>query len=103
MCSTNDPQRQKRTERTREGRKRLGQWLREMRKKRGLTQRELARKVGLEYYTVISQFEHGRGSISADRYRVWADALGVEPAEFLRMLASHVGDDLIPPGATPSE
>ena len=104
MCTTYDPRRQKPTEQAREGRTRLGQWLREMRKKSGLTQRELARNVGLEYYTVISQLEHGQGYISADRYRVWAEALGVEPAEFLRVLASLLWRrPLIPPGATPSE
>jgi transcriptional regulator with XRE-family HTH domain len=66
-----------------------GRWLRELREKRGLSQRELAQKVGAEYYTFISQLEHGRGRIPPDRYLVWAHALGVEPREFVRGLMSY--------------
>jgi transcriptional regulator with XRE-family HTH domain len=60
-----------------------GRWLHELREKRGLSQRELAQKVGAEYYTFVSQLEHGRGRIPPDRYLVWARALGVEPREFV--------------------
>jgi transcriptional regulator with XRE-family HTH domain len=63
-----------------------GRWLSELREKRGLSQRELAQKVGAEYYTFISQLEHGRGRIPPDRYLVWARALGVEPRAFVRGL-----------------
>jgi DNA-binding XRE family transcriptional regulator len=70
-------------------RKGVGRWLRELREKRGLSQRELAQKVGAEYYTLISQLEHGLGRIPPDRYLVWADALGVDPREFLRRLMSY--------------
>ena len=66
-----------------------GAWLRELREGRGLSQRELAQKVGAEYYTFISQLEHGRGRIPPDRYLVWADALGVDPREFVRGLMSY--------------
>lgn len=74
---------------TRKLRSEAGNWLRELREKRGLTQRELAQKVGAEYYTFISQLEHGRGRIPPDRYLVWAGALGVEPREFVRGLMSY--------------
>ena len=70
-------------------RSKAGSWLRELREKRGLSQRELAQKVGAEYYTFISQLEHGRGRIPPDRYLVWADALGVNPREFVRGLMSY--------------
>jgi len=66
-----------------------GRWLRELREKRGLSQRDLAQKVGAEYYTFISQLEHGRGRIPPDRYLLWADALGVEPREFVRGLMAY--------------
>jgi ribosome-binding protein aMBF1 (putative translation factor) len=66
-----------------------GCYLRELREKRGLSQRELAQKVGAEYYTFISQLEHGRGRIPPDRYLIWADALGVKPREFVRGLMSY--------------
>jgi transcriptional regulator with XRE-family HTH domain len=69
-------------------RSKAGSWLRELREKRGLSQRELAQRVGAEYYTFISQLEHGRGRIPPDRYLVWADALGVNPREFVRGLMS---------------
>jgi transcriptional regulator with XRE-family HTH domain len=74
---------------TRQLRIRAGSWLRELREKRGLSQRQLAEKVGAEYYTFISQLEHGRGRIRPDRYLLWADALGVAPREFVRGLMSY--------------
>src|SRR5215813_11900432 len=80
------PQRRS-SELTQKLRTQAGIWLRELREKRGLSQRELADKVGAEYYTLISQLEHGRGRIPPDRYLVWAHALGLEPREFvLRLL-----------------
>ena len=74
---------------TRQLRNQAGAWLWELREKRGLSQRELAERVGAEYYTFISQLEAGRGRIPPDRYLVWADALGVEPREFVRTVASY--------------
>src|SRR5262249_10492084 len=70
-------------------RSKAGSWLRKLREKRGLSQRELARRVGAEYYTFISQLENGRGRIPPDRYLLWADALGVDPPEFVRELMSY--------------
>jgi transcriptional regulator with XRE-family HTH domain len=61
-----------------------GKWLREQREKAGLSQRQLADLVGAEYYTFVSQLETGRGRIPPDRYAVWAEALKVEPREFVR-------------------
>lgn len=69
-------------------RRRAGQWLREVRERRGLSQRELAGRVGAEFYTVIAQFESGRGHIPPERYLAWAEALGVDPDEFARKLRS---------------
>jgi transcriptional regulator with XRE-family HTH domain len=63
-----------------------GQWLRELREQRGLSQRQLAKLVGAEYYTFISQLETGRGRVPPDRYRIWAAALGVDAAVFVREL-----------------
>jgi transcriptional regulator with XRE-family HTH domain len=60
-----------------------GHWLRELREARGLSQRQLAAQVGVEYYTFISQLETGRGRIPPDRYRIWAEALGVSPRDFV--------------------
>jgi transcriptional regulator with XRE-family HTH domain len=66
-----------------------GCWLKELREQRGLSQRDLARLVGAEYYTFISQLETGRGRVPPDRYRVWAEALGVEPSVFVKQLLSY--------------
>src|SRR3954451_14266805 len=66
-----------------------GYWLRHLRERRGLSQRELANKVGLENYAIISQFEHGRGRISPDDYRVWANALHVDCRDFVMRLMSY--------------
>ena len=66
-----------------------GHWLRHLRERRGLSQREMADKVGLENYTIVSQFEHGRGRISPDDYRVWANALDVDCRDFVMRLMSY--------------
>ena len=63
----------------------------ELRKKHGMALRELAKRVGAEFYTVISQLEAGLGRIPPDRYVVSADALGIEPREFVRTVASYYG------------
>jgi transcriptional regulator with XRE-family HTH domain len=70
-------------------RRTAGLWLKELREKRGLSQRQLATLVGAEYYTFISQLETGRGRIPPDRYKQWAEALGVEPAEFVKTLMQY--------------
>ena len=63
-----------------------GRWLKGLRERAGLSQRELAAKVGAEYYTFVSQLETGRGRVPPDRYRQWAQALGVDPFDFVREL-----------------
>jgi transcriptional regulator with XRE-family HTH domain len=67
-------------------RREAGRWLRDRREGRGLSQRQLAEMVGTEYYTFISQLETGRGRIPPDKYRVWAEALGMTPREFVLAL-----------------
>jgi transcriptional regulator with XRE-family HTH domain len=66
-----------------------GRWLKQLREARGLSQRELARLVGLNFYTFISQLESGRGRIPPDRYKAWAQALQIEPQEFVRELLRY--------------
>lgn len=63
-----------------------GRWLRDLREARGLSQRQLATLIGAEYYTFVSQLETGRGRIPPDRYRIWAEALGVEAVWFVQSL-----------------
>jgi len=64
-------------------RREAGHWLKKLREARGLSQRDLAARVGIDYFTFISQLESGRGRIPPDRYRAWAQALGVEVREFV--------------------
>lgn len=77
------PQRRTSSE-TIELRKDGGQWLKSLREANGLSQRKLADRIGTDYYTFISQLETGRGRIPPDRYVVWAEALAVEPREFVK-------------------
>jgi transcriptional regulator with XRE-family HTH domain len=67
-------------------RRAAGRWLKERREAHGLSQRQLAERVGTEYYTFISQLETGRGRIPPDKYRIWAEALGMGPREFVLAL-----------------
>jgi ribosome-binding protein aMBF1 (putative translation factor) len=67
-------------------RKQAGRWLRRLREDQGLSQRALADLTGTEYYTFVSQLETGRGRIPPDQYLRWAEALGVEPKEFVKTL-----------------
>ncbi|WP_336488999.1 helix-turn-helix domain-containing protein [Methylobacterium nigriterrae] len=66
-----------------------GRYLRELREARGLSQRQLAALIGAEFYTFVSQIETGRGRIPPDRYRTWAEALGVEPRAFVQALMRY--------------
>jgi transcriptional regulator with XRE-family HTH domain len=70
-------------------RREAGRWLKDLREARGLSQRGLAAQVGAEYYTFISQLEAGRGRIPPDRYKAWADALGIEPKTFVQTLLRY--------------
>ncbi len=64
-----------------------GTWLKVAREEAGLSQRELASKMGALYYTFISQIESGKGRLPADRYAVYAEALGIDSREFaIKML-----------------
>lgn len=67
-------------------RREAGRWLKQRREACGLSQRDLSSLVGTDYYTFISQLETGRGRIPPDRYRVWAEALRMDPKEFVRQI-----------------
>jgi transcriptional regulator with XRE-family HTH domain len=66
-----------------------GRWLRDLRELRGLSQRDLASRVGTRYFTFISAIEGGRGRVPPDRYIAWANALEVQPREFVHRLMSY--------------
>jgi transcriptional regulator with XRE-family HTH domain len=70
-------------------RKQGGAWLKSLREARGLSQSQLARLLGSDHYTFISQLETGRGRIPPDRYKDWADALGVPPHILARELLRY--------------
>lgn len=74
------------SEEVQELRREGGRFLKDLREKQGLSQRQLAALVGAEYYTFISQLETGRGRVPPDRYRFWADALGVDAKDFVKSL-----------------
>lgn len=66
-----------------------GRYLRELREARGLSQRQLAKLLNLDFYTFVSQIETGRGRIPPDSYRIWAEALGIDPRELVRNLMRY--------------
>ncbi|WP_367187292.1 helix-turn-helix domain-containing protein [Rhizobium oryzicola] len=70
-------------------RREAGAWLREKRETAGLSQRELAGRVGIEYYTFISQIEAGRGRVPAERYEAYANAVGVPPRDFVKIMMRY--------------
>jgi transcriptional regulator with XRE-family HTH domain len=72
------------SEEVQELRREGGRFLKELREK--LSQRQLAVQVGADYYTFISQLETGRGRVPPDRYRIWAEALGVDVRDFVKNL-----------------
>jgi len=74
---------------TLELRREAGRWLKERREQVGLSQRQLADKVGTEYYTFISQLETGRGRVPPDKYKIWAQALQMEPRDFVLALLPY--------------
>ena len=76
-------------EETKELRTALGRWLKDVREEQGLSQRDLANILNLEYYTFVSQLEHGRGRIPVHRYADWAQALNQDPREFVKVLLSY--------------
>ena len=67
-------------------RREAGRLLKQLRDARGLSQRELCALVGGGVYTFISQLENGHGRIPPDKFRVWAEALGIEARDFVRMI-----------------
>lgn len=80
---------QAQTSETTELRQAAGLWLKEIREAKGISQRELAKILNLDYYTFISQLENGRGRIPQNRYRDWAQALGLEDKIFAKRLLMY--------------
>jgi transcriptional regulator with XRE-family HTH domain len=66
----------------------FGEYLADMRLKRGLTQKELGKALGMTD-TAISATELGRNSLSPERYRQTADALGIGRKQFARNLLRY--------------
>lgn len=75
-------------------RRAAGAWLRHKREARGLTQVELAERIGARYYTFISQIEGGVGRVPIDGQRAWAEALGLPPTDFARVLLGYYEPEL---------
>lgn len=75
-------------------RQEAGRWLKAAREAGGLTQAELAERVGLRYYTFVSQVESGVGRVPIEGQAAWAEALGLDPAEFARTLLRYYEPEL---------
>jgi DNA-binding XRE family transcriptional regulator len=70
-------------------RKAGGLHLKALREAASLTQRDLADQVGLRYYTFISQLENGTGRVPPDLYWKFADAFGIDVAEFTKSMLRY--------------
>jgi len=70
-------------------RRECGEWLRSYRQSAGLSQRDIATQVGFDFYTFVSQIEAGRGRVPPERYEKYANALGVHPREFTKVMMRH--------------
>lgn len=81
--------RKKQTQEIRTLRKSAGKWLKEERERAGLSQRELAKQLGLPYYTFISQVENGTARIPPEHYEIWAAALKMPVAQFVRAMIMY--------------
>ena len=66
-----------------------GEWLRKVREDQGFSQRDLTKRVGVDYYTLISQLETGRGRVPPERYALWAEALGIDARVFVKTLMQY--------------
>ena len=75
-------------------RQEAGRWLKAAREAAGLTQAELAEHVGLRYYTFVSQVEGGLGRVPIESQGAWADAVGMDQAEFARTLLRYYEPEL---------
>jgi transcriptional regulator with XRE-family HTH domain len=75
-------------------RQEAGRWLKAGREAAGLTQADLAARVGLRYYTFVSQVESGLGRVPIETQGAWADAIGVDQAEFARTLLHYYEPEL---------
>ncbi|WP_421738587.1 helix-turn-helix domain-containing protein [Caulobacter sp.] len=79
---------------TKDLRREAGRWLKAAREAAGLTQAELADRIGLRYYTFVSQVENGVGRVPIETQAAWAEAVGVEPGQFARVLLRHYEPEL---------
>ncbi len=75
-------------------RQQAGRWLKAARETAGLTQAGLAECVGLRYYTFVSQVESGLGRLPIETQAAWAEALGLDPGEFARILLRYYEPEL---------
>jgi DNA-binding transcriptional regulator YiaG len=66
----------------RERRAAWGRDIRQLRLANGLTTRSLASRIGLPSPGIVSAVEAGRGRLPEGSLRIWAEALGMEPAQF---------------------
>lgn len=75
-------------------RREAGAWLKTLRETAGLTQAELAERVGLRYYTFVSQVENGLGRVPIETQAAWAEAVGLDPSDFARVLLRYYEPEL---------
>lgn len=67
-------------------RKYAGAYIKSLREQRGLTLADVARLVDAAWPSWVQQVENGKAAVPADKYELWANALGVKPQPFVKTL-----------------
>lgn|GEM_PF-4707638 len=73
----------------------LPAFLRERREELDLSQTQLAKRVGLDYPNFISHLEIGRSKFPLAQWRLYAQALEIDPGEFLLLLLGLRFPDMV--------
>jgi transcriptional regulator with XRE-family HTH domain len=71
-----------------------GAWLKLLREEKGLTQRDIADALELKHYARISQMESGKLHLQPQNFEQYANAVGIEPAAFVRQLLSYYSPEI---------
>jgi predicted transcriptional regulator len=73
----------------------IGPLVRERRDELGMTQRQLGHKVGLQYGNFIGMLERGETKMPLDSWRIYAEALEVDEAEFCLLCMEEMFPDIV--------
>jgi transcriptional regulator with XRE-family HTH domain len=74
----------------------IGRFIRERREKLGITRRELASKLGYKLPNMITMVETAATTFPLNRWEDYAEAIGVDKAQFLKLVLSTLFPSMKP-------